>query len=54
MKNVIIFLIGYFIGKTDGRAKVLKDVAKIVKDNEYPEYIEMDIIDYLHSQGVEI
>ena len=54
MKNVIDYLSGYFKGKTDGRAEVLADIAKIVIDNEYPEYLEMDTIDYLHSQGVEI
>ena len=54
MKNVIDYLSGYFKGKTDGRAEILADIAKIVNDNEYPEYLEMDIIDYLQSQGVEI
>ncbi len=54
MKNVIDYLSGYFKGKTDGRAEILADVAKIVKDSGYPEYLEMDIIDYLQSQGVAI
>ena len=54
MKNVIDYLSGYFKGKTDGRAEVLEDVAKILKDSGYLEYLEMDIIDYLESQGVEI
>ena len=54
MKNVIDYLSGYFKGKTDGRAEILADIAKIVKDSNYPSYLEMDIIDYLHSQGVEI
>ena len=54
MKNVIDYLSGYFKGKTDGRAEVLEDVAKIVKDTGYYEYLEFNILDYLQSQGVEV
>lgn len=54
MKNVIDYLSGYFKGKTDGRGEILSDIANIVNGSEYPEDLEMDIIDYLQSQGVQI
>lgn len=50
MKNVI----DYFKGVKDGREQILNDILQIVKNNEYPEYIEIDLIEYLKSKGCEV
>lgn len=50
MKNVI----DYLRGLKDGREQILNDIVQIVKNNEYPEYIEIDLIEYLKSKGYEI
>ena len=54
MKNVIDYLSGYRNGKMDGRAEILADIAKIVKENEYPEYIECDLVEYLENKGYKV
>ena len=54
MKSVIDYLSGYFKGKAEGESRILKDIAKICKANEYPEDLEMAIYDYLQEQGVDV
>lgn len=35
-------------------AQLLYDIVQIVKNNEYPEYIEADLVEYLESKGVKL
>ena len=44
----------YQNGRIDGRNEILADIAFILKRNKYPEYVEMDICDYLESRGVKL
>lgn len=41
----------YQQGVDEGRRQVLADMAKIFKDNEYPEYKEEAFADYLEQEG---
>ena len=38
-------------GVDEGRRAVLADLAKLVKDNEYPEYLEKAVYEYLTQEG---
>ena len=38
-------------GVDEGRRQILADFAKIVKDNEYPEYLEETLCEYLTQEG---
>lgn len=50
MKNVI----DYLKGVKDGREQILNDIMQIVKSNEYPEYLEEDIVEYLKNKGYDV
>lgn len=41
----------YQQGVDEGRRQVLADMAKLFKDNEYPEYMEDALHDYLEQEG---
>ena len=41
----------YQKGVDEGRRAVLADLAKLVKDNEYPEYLEEAVCEYLTQEG---
>lgn len=41
----------YQQGVDEGRRQVLADIAKLVKDNEYPEYLEDALYEYLTQEG---
>lgn len=38
-------------GVDEGRRQILADMAKLFKDNEYPEYKEDALHDYLEQEG---
>ena len=38
-------------GVDEGRRQVLADIAKFVKDNEYPECLEEAVYEYLTQEG---
>ena len=42
----------YNLGVKDGRTQVLKEICDILNDNEYPEYVEESIIEYLKDNGM--
>lgn len=46
------FNLGYKAGYYNGKGEVLGEIKKILDDSEYPEYLEMDIVDYLKQEGV--
>ena len=41
----------YQLGVDEGRRQVLADIAKLFKDNEYPEYMEGALATYLEQEG---
>lgn len=41
----------YQQGVDEGRRQVLADMAKLYKDNEYPEYKEEALAEYLEQEG---
>lgn len=41
----------YQQGVDEGRRQVLADMAKLFKDNEYPEYKEEALANYLEQEG---
>lgn len=43
---------GYNDGYSQGRYEVLNTIAELVKENKYPEYLEMDIFEYLKMEGI--
>ena len=45
-----LYALEYKLGRNDGRKEILNDIQKIVNDNEYPEDLEMAIIDYLEKE----
>jgi hypothetical protein len=44
----------YWQGYNDGRKEILNDIANILKSNEYPEYVEEELCEYLKNKGVEV
>lgn len=41
----------YQKGVDEGRRAVLADLARLVKDHKYPEYLEEAICEYLTQEG---
>lgn len=51
MSSLYNYALEYNRGREDGRKEILNDIQKIVDDNEYPEYLEMIIIEYLEKEN---
>lgn len=44
----------YDMGFRAGQREVLTEIARIIKENEYPEYLESDLVDYMRKRGFNV
>lgn len=44
----------YDMGYRAGQKEVLMEIARIIKENEYPEYLESDLVDYMRKRGFNV
>lgn len=42
------------MGFRAGQKEILTEIARIIKENEYPEYLESDLVDYMRKRGFNV